>query len=222
MGRLRSGMRGARAASLALVALALPGIVAPAKAQQPTQAQISAIRQACRADYQAYCASVPTGGSAALACLKQNSTGLSPACRQAVDAVAGPAPAAAAPAPAKPAAGAPTPEAWPHTISANGASIVVYPPQATSWPGQTTLNARAAIAITRKGAAKPILGTVDVSAATRTDFNSRTVVFSDLKLLASHFPSLDTAAAAELEGKIRQAMAGMGPKSVPLDRSSSA
>ena len=43
-----------------------------ASAQQPTSAQASAIRSACRADYQANCAGVPTGGEAALACLQQN------------------------------------------------------------------------------------------------------------------------------------------------------
>jgi hypothetical protein len=53
-------------AAASLVALAvLFGAPAPALAQQPTEAQINAIRQACRADYQTYCASVPTGGSAA-------------------------------------------------------------------------------------------------------------------------------------------------------------
>ena len=31
----------------------------------PTQAQASAIRSACRTDYQAHCADVPTGGAAA-------------------------------------------------------------------------------------------------------------------------------------------------------------
>jgi hypothetical protein len=91
---------------------------APAFAQAPTQAQAAAIRQACRADYQANCASVPTGGSAALNCLRQNMANLSAPCRQAVGAVggaAGPAPSAPAtgpaPVPPAPAAAAPPPPA---------------------------------------------------------------------------------------------------------------
>jgi hypothetical protein len=72
-----------------------------AGAQQPTQAQANAIRQACRGDYQAHCASVPTGGSAALQCLRDNMTSLSPACQSAVGATergtAAPPPAGAAP-----------------------------------------------------------------------------------------------------------------------------
>lgn len=84
------------------------GLVSPAVAQQPSQAQISAIRQACPADYQTYCSTIPTGGSASLACLKQNAQSLSEPCRQAVAAIGSPAPGAqyprAATAPSAPAA----------------------------------------------------------------------------------------------------------------------
>jgi hypothetical protein len=96
---------------LGLLVISL-GLVSPVAAQQPSQAQISAIRQACPADYQTYCSNVPTGGSASLACLKQNAQSLSEPCRQAVAAIGSPAPAApattapgtAAPGPATPAA----------------------------------------------------------------------------------------------------------------------
>lgn len=86
-----------------------------AAAQQPTQAQANAIKQSCRSDYQANCASVPTGGSASLQCLQQHANQLSPACQSAVNAVGGgaaqppaaagqsaPSHAAAAPPPALP------------------------------------------------------------------------------------------------------------------------
>lgn len=86
------------------------GLVSPAIAQKPSQTQINAVRQACPADYQTYCSNVPTGGSASLACLKQNSQNLSAPCRQAVAAIGSPAPAAQNPrsttAPAAPAASA--------------------------------------------------------------------------------------------------------------------
>jgi hypothetical protein len=73
-------------------------------AQQPSQAQVSAIRQACPADYRTYCGSVPTGGPAALECLKEHAQSLSSPCRQAVNAIAGPAPSPGPPATAAPAA----------------------------------------------------------------------------------------------------------------------
>jgi hypothetical protein len=47
------------------------------------------IRQACRGDYMAHCSSVPTGGAAALTCLRQNVASLSQPCQQALNAVGG-------------------------------------------------------------------------------------------------------------------------------------
>jgi hypothetical protein len=98
-----------RLSGLLVISLSL---VSPAVAQKPSQAQITAIRQACPADYQTYCSDVPTGGSASLACLKRNVQNLSEPCHQAVASISSPAPAApattapgaAAPAPAAPAA----------------------------------------------------------------------------------------------------------------------
>ena len=58
-----------------ILALAIVGIglvmSCDLAAAQPTAAQQSAIRSACSGDYQSYCAGVPTGGSAALACLEK-------------------------------------------------------------------------------------------------------------------------------------------------------
>ncbi|MGX9431287.1 MULTISPECIES: cysteine rich repeat-containing protein [Bradyrhizobium] len=79
---------------------------------KPTEAQVSAIRSACRSDYQKVCPGVPTGGAPALRCLEKNKARLSPACVEAVAAASGSAaPAAgggstaAATVPAAPAAG---------------------------------------------------------------------------------------------------------------------
>ena len=85
-----------------LVGTMLAANAADAVAQQPTQAQTNAIRQSCRSDYQAHCASVPTGGSAALQCLQQNMPGLSPSCQSAVSAVGGGSSTPTASAPAAP------------------------------------------------------------------------------------------------------------------------
>jgi hypothetical protein len=94
-------------------AAAKPATAAPktesksATAAQPTSAQVSAIRSACRSDYPKVCAGVPTGGAPAVQCLEKNKAKLSPACEKAVAAVSGAAPAAGtAPAAAPAAAGA--------------------------------------------------------------------------------------------------------------------
>jgi hypothetical protein len=66
-----------------------PKAAPSAAAKKPSSAQAAAIRSACRSDYMAHCASVPTGGAAALNCLKQNKSKLSANCQQAVNAAGG-------------------------------------------------------------------------------------------------------------------------------------
>jgi hypothetical protein len=62
---------------------------ASTSAKKPSSAQISAIRSACRADYQKVCAGVPTGGAPALQCLEKYKSKVSPGCATAVSAATG-------------------------------------------------------------------------------------------------------------------------------------
>jgi hypothetical protein len=110
MTTLTSAVSKSAASTIVLILLGLAGWSGPAAAQQPSQEQISAIRSACRADFQAQCAGVQPGGQAALACLKKNIAALSPACQKAVTAVGGAAAPAVEP-PAKTAAAVPPPVA---------------------------------------------------------------------------------------------------------------
>jgi hypothetical protein len=114
---------------------------AETSAQQPSQAQIGAVRSACRSDYMAHCASVPPGGKAAFACLQKNVASLSPGCQSAVNAISGGAAAPtgseqqAAPTgseqpPAAPAAEAPAQPAQP----APAATVARPPPAAPTYP----------------------------------------------------------------------------------------
>ena len=85
-----------------------PKAAASTRAKKPSSAQVTAIRSACRNDYQQNCAGVPTGGAAALSCLEKNKANLSANCQKAVSAGGG----AAAPAggdAAAPAAGGAAP-----------------------------------------------------------------------------------------------------------------
>jgi hypothetical protein len=77
--------------------LTLACACAPLAAQQLTDAQKSAIRSACRGDYQRVCANVPGGTKDSLQCLVQHSDQVSAACRDAL------APASASPGAAPPA-----------------------------------------------------------------------------------------------------------------------
>jgi hypothetical protein len=86
------------AATTAAPKAAEPKAAAAPAAGQPTSAQISAIRSACRSDYPKVCAGVPTGGAPALQCLEKNKAKLSAGCEKAVSAASGGGAAAAAPA----------------------------------------------------------------------------------------------------------------------------
>ncbi len=126
----------------ALLLLGLTGASVPGMAQQPSQAQISAIRSSCRADFQAHCAGVQPGGRDALACLQKNVAALSPGCRTAVSAVGEPAPQKSAEAPA---AGAPAsttavaPAAAAAAPAAPVATLAPPPPPARLAPGRPPL-----------------------------------------------------------------------------------
>jgi hypothetical protein len=103
-------------------------LFAPATAaysQAPTDAQRSTIRSQCRADYQAYCASVPPGGKASLQCLQQNMSSLSSGCQAAVRAVEAPAAPKAESAPA---------ESTPAASTAKPAAETAAPPPDSNSP----------------------------------------------------------------------------------------
>jgi hypothetical protein len=102
-----------KAAAPAAAATAAPKMVEPKAtaappAGQPSSAQISAIRSACRSDYPKVCAGVPTGGAPALQCLEKNKAKLSAGCEKAVSAASAGATTTATAAPAAGAAPAAT------------------------------------------------------------------------------------------------------------------
>jgi hypothetical protein len=68
---------------------AAPKAAAGTPAKKPTDAQIAAIRSACRSDYPKVCAGVPTGGAPALQCLDKNKAKVSSGCQQALNAAGG-------------------------------------------------------------------------------------------------------------------------------------
>jgi len=127
-----------RAATLWAFAMMIVLIGAvPAFTQQPTDEQRNAIRSACRADYEANCASVPPGGAASLQCLQKNMSSLSASCQRAVSAIE---PAAVAPeAGAAPAQSAPaaTPAAPATTTAPAAPKAAASPPASKPTDAQT-------------------------------------------------------------------------------------
>jgi hypothetical protein len=79
----------AKPATTEAPAAAAPKAAAGTPAKKPTDAQIAAIRSACRSDYPKVCAGVPTGGAPALQCLDKNKSKVSSGCQQALNAAGG-------------------------------------------------------------------------------------------------------------------------------------
>src|SRR4029453_10127190 len=134
-----------------LLILAVATSAVPALAQRPTSAQASALRQACRGDYEAGCGGVATGG---------------------------PAPRGGARA-----AAAATVDRWPHAVTGDNGSALVYQPQVIAWPDRQKLETRIAMAITPKDAKSPAYGTVDVPFSTSTSPASRSVTLPEPRLV---------------------------------------
>jgi hypothetical protein len=105
---------------------------------------------------------------------------------------------------------------WPHTVTAQGATVTVYQPQAISWPDQKRLTARAALAIVRQGSTQPIVGTIEVAFDTQVDTANRTVSLSAPQLLATHFPALDTQQATQLQTRLAEALPEIATRQIPL------
>ncbi len=126
-----------------------------------------------------------------------------------------PRPAQRPPGPAQ--APAQAPVTWPHTIQVDQASVTVYQPQAIAWRDRAELTARVAVAITQPDAKDPVLGTLDMTFATRVDTTAGTVLLNNARLMASRFPMLDTTQAAAIEARARAALAARPERTIPLD-----
>jgi hypothetical protein len=143
-------------ASLSLAAM-------PARSQQPTSAQRDAIRSACRADYEAHCASVPPGGAASLQCLQQNMSALSSACQMAVRNVE--------PAPENKAEPKAEPKGEPKTENTTESKPETAPAAATSKPAAEAAPAPAAKMNAAAPAARPSSAQVSaIRSACRSDY----------------------------------------------------
>ena len=133
------GKKLGKISAVILVLMSVSAVCSAASAQQPSQAQISAVRSSCRSDYMAHCSSVPTGGKASLACLQKNIASLSPGCKTAVNAIGGG--QGAAPTPAQPAAApaesAPTVSAPPSAPAATPSAPVTAAPSAPVYPAMS-------------------------------------------------------------------------------------
>jgi hypothetical protein len=122
---------------------------------------------------------------------------------------------------------------WPRDLSISSAAVLVYQPQVNKWDGNQ-VDFRMALAIKPTGAKQETFGVVFATARTQVDKVARTVVFENLKITKSNFPTLPdhgAAYAAELQTRFAAdlktisldrlqaslAATGIKPPSVPVD-----
>src|SRR5215472_8736285 len=104
---------------------------------------------------------------------------------------------------------------WPRDLSVSNAAVLVYQPQVNKWEGNQ-IDFRAALAIKPTGAKDETFGVVFATARTQVDKVARMVVFENLKITKSDFPTLPDHGAqytAELQKRFAADL-----KTISLDR----
>jgi len=91
---------------------------------------------------------------------------------------------------------------WPRQITKPTGTLVYYQPQVDEWKAFTDLTWRMAFTFTPSGG-KQTVGVVEMQGHTTIDDASKTVLISDLKVLGTHFPSLDSATAAQMGERLK-------------------
>jgi hypothetical protein len=120
-----------------------------------------------------------------------------------------PAPAARAP------AGQPPADPWPRVVDLSNGQVLVYQPQVNSWDGNR-IDFRSALAIKPTGAQNESFGVIFANARTQVDKVARTVVFEDIKVTKTDFPTLPNRGAAytaELQAEFAKTV-----RTISLDR----
>src|SRR5690348_4102090 len=81
------------------------------------------------------------------------------------------------------------PDPWPRDVSIANAAVLVYQPQVTKWEGNR-IDFRAAVAIKPDGTKDETFGVIFATARTQVDKVARTVVFENVEVTKTDFPTL--------------------------------
>ena len=89
----------------------------------------------------------------------------------------------------------PPADPWPRTVDLKNGQVLVYQPQVNTWDGNR-IDFRSALAIKPLGSQEEAFGVIFANARTQVDKVARTVVFEDMKITKSDFPTLPNRGAA--------------------------
>ena len=98
---------------------------------------------------------------------------------------------------------------WPQEIDSGGIHMVIYQPQVDSWK-DNLIQARSAVIVTRREDPTEIFGIVSIDARTEVDRETRLVIFEDIAIKETNFPS-----AASLQPALLKAVRDSVPKLAP-------
>ena len=103
---------------------------------------------------------------------------------------------------AKPTEPKPLDPGWPRDITRNGVRLVYYQPQVDEWKNLRELRARFAFVLTPKDG-KPAVGIEEVRGDTVADLEHRTVLITNIEIVAIRFPSLSGPEETKLQNLLK-------------------
>ncbi|MEI6915038.1 MAG: hypothetical protein WCL39_07900, partial [Armatimonadota bacterium] len=106
--------------------------------------------------------------------------------------------------------------AWPKTMTMQGTKLVLYQPQVDEWTNFTDIVFRMAFTLTPQGG-KDAVGVMAVQAKTQNNVDTRTVVFTNMVITGTTFPSLSDSDAAQMDQLVRSFVTPGYTVTVPLD-----
>lgn len=91
---------------------------------------------------------------------------------------------------------------WPRKMSKNGHALVIYQPQVDDWKNFSELDWRMAVSLTPKGE-KPVVGVIVLQGETLVNKESQIVTITNLKVVETRFPALDSKQSARMDSMAR-------------------
>ena len=106
---------------------------------------------------------------------------------------------------------------WPRSIEKDGAQLIYYQPQVDDWKDKKELYARMAVSLTPAGG-KQTIGVVSIRLKTDVDPDNHTAQLSDPQITKTYFPSLDPAAAKQMDELVRRMIPPSASMTISLER----
>jgi len=106
---------------------------------------------------------------------------------------------------------------WPRQKTSSAGRLVYYQPQVDSWTNYRDVQFRMAFSLTPTGG-KQVVGVVQVKSNTDINMDARTVLLSKSEVTDTHFPSLDSSKADEMDQLLRTFLPPDSSVVISLDR----